>query len=62
MKVLKVICGIIGFTGFFIVVGACGGLEQNLCTEAEFWGSGVSGLIMMIVGPLVGKSLCGEDF
>ncbi len=37
MKIIKALCVIIGFVGFMLLLGAFGGLEKDLCTQAEFW-------------------------
>ena len=51
--------GILAFVGFFLLLGAVGGVECDLCTSAEFWRIGGTAIAMMVGGVLMYNA--GED-
>ena len=49
----------LAFVGFFLLLGAVGGAECDLCTSAEFWCIGGTAIAMMVGGVLMYNA--GED-
>lgn len=57
MKFLKILSVIVGVAGFMLLWGAVGGLEQNLCTRAEFVIMAVGGLTLLIGATSFGNKI-----
>lgn len=61
MKIIKVLCGIIFFGGLLLLWGAFGGLEKDLCTQAEFWRMCGIAFMMIVIGGIGSQSKEEED-
>lgn len=51
----KVIAYILGAIGVFLLIGAAGGLDQDLCTYAEFWRLCGISFVLVILGAICAK-------
>ena len=58
-KAINTLCLILACAGFFLLLGAVGGLDQNLCTYEEFWRMAGVSVTMLVVG-ILGANF-GED-
>lgn len=54
-KRIRCACGIIGFIAFFYMLGAIGGLEQNMLTIKEFMVHGIIALVLMLASVEIGE-------